>query len=179
MTHTAGRRKELESIMQGPETQSEWGDIEVRLAKADDAPAIETVLSQSFEEYKERYTSAAFKAATPPQEIILKRMEEGPTWVAEQRGEIVGTISAIPHGRTLVLRAMAVPPEERGRALGKLLLVSVARYAFRNRYRRMTISASPFLTRALREYEQFGFQRSKEGPSEFHGTPVYNMTKTL
>ena len=165
--------------MQGPETQSEWGDIEVRLAKADDARAIETVLSKSFEEYKARYTSAAFKAATPPQETIIKRMEEGPTWVAEQEGEIVGTISAIPQGRTLMLRAMAVPPAERGRAIGKLLLVRVARHAFRNGYRRMTIKASPFLTRALREYEQFGFQRSNEGPSEFHGTPVYHLTKSF
>lgn len=165
--------------MQGPGTNSEWADIEVRLATAADAPQIETVLSQSFEEYRSRYTGAAFKAATPPQEIILRRMEEGPTWVAEQRGEIVGTISARPKGRTLLLRAMAVPPAERGRAIGKLLLVCVARYAFRNGYRRMTISASPFLTRALREYEQFGFRRSQEGPSEFHGTPVYNLTKTF
>jgi GNAT superfamily N-acetyltransferase len=163
--------------MQGPVTQTEWTDVEVRIATADDAPAIEVVLSQSFEEYKSRYTNAAFQAATPSKAIVLERMEEGPTWVAEQKGEIVGTISAVPRGRTLVLRGMAVPPAERGRALGKLLLVSVARYAFHNGYRRMTVSASPFLTRALREYEQFGFRRSREGPNEFHGTPVYNMTK--
>ena len=165
--------------MQGTGTNSEWAGIEVRLATAADAPQIETVLSQSFEEYKSRYTSAAFKAATPPQEIILKRMEEGQTWVAEQGGEIVGTISAQPKGRTLLLRAMAVPPAERGRAIGKLLLVYVARYAFRNGYRRMTVSASPFLTRALREYEQFGFRRSQEARGEFHGTPVYEFTKTF
>lgn len=179
MTYMVGRREELKSIMQGPGTKSEWADIEVRLATVDDAPDIETVLSQSFEEYKSRYTSAAFKAATPPQEIILKRMEEGTTWVAEQGGEIVGTISARPKGRTLLLRAMAVPPAERGRAIGKLLLVHVARYALHSGFRRMTVSASPFLTRALREYEQFGFRRSQEGSSEFHGTPVYNMTKTF
>jgi GNAT superfamily N-acetyltransferase len=165
--------------MQGPETNSEWADIEVRLATAEDAPSIESVLSQSFEEYRSRYTNAAFKAATPPQEVILKRMEEGPTWVAVQGGEIVGTISAQPQGRSLLLRGMAVPPAERGRAIGKLLLVHVARFAFRNGYRRMTVSASPFLTRALREYEQFGFQRSQEEPGEFYGTPVYELTKTF
>jgi L-amino acid N-acyltransferase YncA len=165
--------------MQGPVRQSEWTDVDVRLAKAEDAPAIEAVLSQSFEEYKSSYTDAAFEAATPSQKIILERMEEGPTWVAEQKGKIVGTISAIPRGRTLVLRAMAVSPAEQGRALGRLLLVRVARYAFKNGFRRMTVSASPFLTRALREYEHFGFQRSDEGPKEFHGTPVYNLTKSF
>lgn len=153
--------------------------MEVRLAEAADAPAIERILSQSFEEYKPRYTSAAFKAATPSVPAILQRMKEGPTWVAVQGGEVVGTISAVPRGKTLVLRGMAVPPAERGKALGKLLLVRVARYAFGNGYRRMAVSASPFLTRALREYEQFGFRRSPDGPAEFHGTPVYHMTKTF
>jgi len=165
--------------MQGPGTNSEWAEIEIRLATAEDAPTIENVLSQSFEEYKSSYTSAGFKAAAPPQEVILRRMEEGPTWVAEQSGEIVGTISAQPKGSSLLLRGMAVPPAERGRAIGRLLLVYVARYAFRNGYRRMTVSASPFLTRALREYEQFGFQRSQGTQGEFYGTPVYELTKTF
>jgi GNAT superfamily N-acetyltransferase len=165
--------------MQATESNTEWSGIEVRLATAGDAPAIKTILSQSFEEYRSRYTKAAFEAATPPEAVILGRMEEGPTWVAEQAGEIVGTISAKPRGRTLLLRAMAVPPAERGRAIGRLLLIYAARYAFRNRFRRMTISASPFLTRALREYEQFGFRRSQDGPWEFYGTPVYTMTKSL
>ena len=163
--------------MQGPGTNSEWANIEIRLATAEDAPTIQSILSQSFEEYKSSYTNAAFKAAVPPQETILRRMEEGTTWVAEQGGEIVGTISARPKGSTLLLRAMAVPPAERGRAIGKLLLVHVARYAYRNGFRRMTVSASPFLTRALREYEQFGFRRSQEKLDEFHGTPVYVLTK--
>ena len=129
--------------MQGPDTKNEWGDIEVRLATPKDAPAIETVLCQSFEEYKTHYTSAAYKAATPSQEIILERMEEGLTWVADQGGTIVGTISGKPKGRTLLLRAMAVSPAERGRAIGRLLLVHVARYAYRNGFRRMKVSASP------------------------------------
>jgi GNAT superfamily N-acetyltransferase len=156
-----------------------WAGIEIRTATAADAPAIEAVLSESFEEYKPRYTNAAFEATIPGRETILRRMEEGPTWVAVSEGEVVGTISAFPKGSVLCLRGLAVPPAERGKALGRLLLVHVARYAFHNGYRRMTLMTTPFLTRANREYEHFGFKRSKEGPREIHGTPFYTMTKRL
>lgn len=165
--------------MQDSNTENAWADIDIRLATAADAPKIEAVLAQSFEEYRTQFTSAAFEVTAPPAETILKRMKEGPVWVAVQRGDVVGTISAVPKGRSLLLRDMAVPPAERGKAIGRLLLVYVARYAFRNRFRRMSLSTTPFFTRAIREYEQFGFQRSHEGPHEVHGTPVYTMTKTL
>jgi len=165
--------------MHDTKTNNEWAGIQIRLATAADAPKIETVLSQSFEEYRSRYTEEAFENTAPPTDTILKRMKEGPVWVAVQRGEVVGTISAVPKGRSLLLRGMGVPPAARGRAIGRLLLVHVARFAFQNRFRRMALTTTPFLTRAIRECEQFGFRRSEEGPREVHGTPVYTLTKTL
>jgi len=177
--HTVARRKELESIMRNPDTNSNWSEIEIRLAHSEDAPVIEAVLSQSFEEYKTHYTDGAFQAAAPPLKVVLRRMEEGPVWVAEQSGEIVGTISARRKGVTLLLRGLAVPPAERGRAIGKLLLIHVARHASENGCRRMALTASPFLARALREIEQFGFERSRKGPENVHGTPVYSLTKSI
>jgi GNAT superfamily N-acetyltransferase len=159
--------------------ENAWAGIEIRRATAADAPAIETILSASFEEYKSRYTSAAFEATIPGRTTILERLKEGPIWVAVDGGDVIGTISAFPRGNVLCLRGLAVPPAERGKALGKLLLVHVARYAFRNGFRRMTLTTTPFLTRANREYEHFGFERSAEGPQDLHGTPVYTMTKQL
>ena len=177
--HTVARRKELESIMRNPNINANWADIDIRLANSEDAPVIEDVLSQSFEEYKSHYTDGAFRTAAPPLEVILRRMEEGPVWVAEQDGEVVGTISVRRKGITLLLRGLAVLPAERGRAIGKQLLIHVARYAFENGCRRMAMTASPFLARALREVEQFGFERSPTGPESVHGTPVYNLTKRI
>ena len=177
--HTVVRRKELESIMRNPNTNANWADIDIRLANSEDAPVIEAVLSQSFEEYKTHYTDGAFQAAVPPLNVILRRMEEGPVWVAEENGEVVGTISVRRKGNTLLLRGLAVLPAERGRAVGKQLLIHVARYAFENGCRRMALTASPFLARALREVEQFGFERSPTGPESVHGTPVYSLTKRI
>lgn len=165
--------------MQDSHTENAWADVEVRIAAADDVPAVEVILSESLEEYKPRYTRAAFEATVPRRETILQRMEEGPIWVAVHGGEVIGTISAYPRGTVLCLRGFAVPPAKRGREIGKLLLMHVARYAFRNGFRRMTLTTTPFLTRANREYEHFGFKRSTDGPEEIHGTPVYTMTKQL
>jgi N-acetylglutamate synthase-like GNAT family acetyltransferase len=156
-----------------------WAGIEIRKATAADAPAIESILSASFEEYKSRYTNAAFQATIPGRTTILERLKEGPIWVAVDGGNVIGTISAFPRGSVLCLRGLAVPPAERGKALGKLLLVHVARYAFHNGFRRMTMTTAPFLTRANREFEHFGFERSEEGPQDLHGTPIYTMTKQL
>jgi GNAT superfamily N-acetyltransferase len=166
-------------MVHDPNTKDAWADIKIRTATAAETPDIEHVLSLSLAEYESRYTNAAFKLTAPSREKILRRMDEGPVWVAVHNGEVVGTISAIPKGREIRIRGLAVRPAERGRGIGRLLLVHVARYAFTNGFRRMSLSTTPFLTRANREYEQFGFQRSSEGPQIFHGTPIYTMTKFL
>ena len=166
-------------MVHDPNYEDAWADIEIRAATLAEAPDIERVLSLSLAEYKSSYTNAAFELTAPSREKILKRMDEGPVWIAVHNGEVVGTISAIPKGNEIRIRGLAVPPAERGRAIGRLLLVHVARYAFKNGFRRMALSTTPFLTRANREYEQFGFQRSSEGPRSVHGTPTYKMTKTL
>jgi putative acetyltransferase len=165
--------------MQTQTVEDAWACIEVRTATEADAAAVERVLQESFAEYKSSFTRAAYKASTPTKEEILKRLKEGPIWIAITDGEVIGTISAFPTGTVLCLRDLAVVPARRGKSLGKLLLVKAAKFAFRNGYRRMSLITTPFLTRAIREYEHFGFQRSQEGPSEFHGTPAYTMTKSF
>lgn len=41
------------------------------------------------------------------------------------------------------------------------------------------LSTTPFLARAIRLYEQSGFQPTTEGPSDLFGTPLFTMVKTL
>jgi GNAT superfamily N-acetyltransferase len=176
-SHPFVPRKESTPIMHIPSSENAWADVDVRTATAADTPAIEVVLSESFAEYESRFTRAAFEATTPTEAEILERLNDGPIWVAVHDGEVVGTISAFPKGSVLCLRDLAVTPKERGKSIGKLLLVNAAKYAFRNGYSRMSLITTPFLTRAIREYEHFGFRRSQEGPNEYHGTPAYTMTK--
>ena len=153
--------------------------IEIRLALADDAPAIATVLHESFVEYKASYTDRGFNATTPTSDQLLNRMKEGPMWVALQAEAIVGTVAAVNQGEALYIRGMAVLPAARGQKVGELLLRQVESYAAAQGCNSLVLSTTPFLARAIRLYEHFGYRRNSEGPHDLFGTPLFTMSKTL
>ena len=133
----------------------------------------------SFVEYLPSYTNEAFAATTPDTDQLAKRMAEGPMWVAMLDYDSVGTVSVLPLGDELYIRGMAVVPQVRGMGLGKLLLKTVEAYALAQGYRRLTLSTTPFLLRAIKLYERFGFQRIADGPHDLYGTPLFTMAKQL
>ncbi|MBV8858771.1 MAG: GNAT family N-acetyltransferase [Acidobacteria bacterium] len=157
----------------------EQPDIQIREAAPDDASAIEAVLREAFVEYRASYTAAAFAATTPAAEQIRSRMDEGPVWVAVLGGVIVGTVSVVARGESLYVRGMAVLPAARGRRLGEALLSQVEELASAHEHRRLWLSTTPFLSRAIQLYERAGFRRSDEGPHELFGTPLFTMEKDV
>jgi GNAT superfamily N-acetyltransferase len=155
------------------------GIREIRLADRDEAVAIAMVLYEAFREFEPLYTKEGFAATTPKSEQILKRMSEGPVWVALVDGEIVGTVSVVLKRKALYVRGMAVLPPTRGARVGKLLMEQVQQYAVEKGCKRLLLSTTPFLERAIRLYEEFGFRRTPEGPHDLFGTPLFTMEKTL
>ena len=153
--------------------------IEIRLATADDAPSISAVLLQSFIEYKSSYTPEGFAATTPNADEIKKRMTEGPLWVALLDGEIVGTVSAVLQGESLYVRGMAVLPSGRGHRIGELLMSRVESFASAQKCKRLFLSSTPFLSRAIALYERLGFSRTSEGSDDLGGTPLFTMEKAV
>ena len=153
--------------------------MKIRLAASSDASAVANLIFQSFLEYKSSYTDEAFAATCPSSIEVENRMSEGPIWMAIEDETVVGTVSAVPVGSALLVRSLAVLPSERGQGTGELLLDQVENYAYENGYRRLVLSTTPFLTPAIRLYEQFGFRRSSEGPSDRLGTPIFTMVKEL
>ncbi|MGH2521858.1 MAG: GNAT family N-acetyltransferase [Anaerolineales bacterium] len=130
-------------------------------------------------EYEPLYTPEAFAATTPTAAQLQKRWHEGPVWVAEQNGVIVGTVSVVPRSEALYVRSMALVPTARGHGLGKGLLQAVERFAVEQRFQRLFLSTTPFLAAAIRLYEQFGFRQSSDGPHDLFGTPLFTMVKPL
>jgi hypothetical protein len=43
----------------------------------------------------------------------------------------------------------------------------------------MALGTTPFLSRAIRLYENLGFKRSDDGPLDLYGTPLFSMIKSL
>jgi GNAT superfamily N-acetyltransferase len=79
----------------------------------------------------------------------------------------------------LYIRGMAVLPQARGLQLGQVLLRQVEDFARAQNHKRLVLSTTPFLHRAIRLYEGAGFQRSDEGPHDLYGTPLFTMVKPV
>jgi len=74
---------------------------------------------------------------------------------------------------------MAVLPTARGQGTGELLLLQIESYATEQGCGRLVLSTTPFLRRAIRLYEKFGFRRNGGGPHDLCGTPLFTMEKVL
>jgi GNAT superfamily N-acetyltransferase len=151
----------------------------VRLANADDAEAIASIMLLAFAEYRQLYTDEGFAATAITSEEVLSRMRQGPLFVALLDDEIVGTASFVKKNDSLYVRGMAVLPERRGKHIGELLLTEIEEYAAREGCERLFLSTTPFLDRAIRLYEKFGFSRIEEGPHDLFGTPLFTMEKKI
>lgn len=153
--------------------------IKIRAAEEEDAAQIASLLSESFAEYKSLYTDKGFAATTPTREQVQKRLCEGAAWVVSQGDQLIGTVSTVADGEALYIRGMAVLPAARGAGAGRLLLEHIEKFACDNGIKRLFLSTTPFLTRAIRLYERFGFQRIEGGPHDLFGTPLFIMEKVL
>jgi GNAT superfamily N-acetyltransferase len=99
--------------------------------------------------------------------------------VAVRGAEVVGTVAAVPRDGATYVRSMAALPAGRGRGVGGLLLEEIERFARARGHRRLFLSTAPFLGRAVRLYERFGFRPSPDGPHDLFGTPLVTMVKLL
>ena len=151
----------------------------IRLANASDLPALAALIHEAFVEYRSLYTDGGFATTTPGAAQLARRMSEGPVWVVERDGVLLGTASVVSRGDDLYIRGMAVLPRSRGLRLGESLLKTIEEFARDHGHKRLTLSTTPFLSRAIRLYERFGFERRTDGPHELFGTPLFTMVKNL
>ncbi|MFN2439816.1 MAG: GNAT family N-acetyltransferase [Chitinophagaceae bacterium] len=151
----------------------------IRNAEKDDAVKIAELLDLSFLNYKHLYTIKGYQATTPGPETILKRIGEGMCWVYESKSDIAGTLSSKLTSKGLYLYGMAVHPGYRNQKIGWSLLKEAELFAIKKDIGNMYLSTTPFLYKAIKLYEQFGFLKTQEPPFDLYGTPLFTMEKTL
>lgn len=132
----------------------------------------------AFAAFEGQYTAPAFAATTPTPEQITGRFPEGPIWLAERDGQVLGTVSVVPGPGELYIRSMAVHPAARGQGIGARLLRAVEDFATPQGYRRLTLTTTSFLRPAIRLYEQAGFRFTGE-QGDLFGTGLLWMAKDL
>lgn len=154
--------------------------VRVRRAAPDDATTIADVLRGAFREYEHLYTPGAYAATTPDTAQILSRFQEGPIWVVEMNGQIVGTASGVRIKEELAIRSVGVRPSARGRGVGTALLATTEGYALlQHGCCYLFLTTTPFLLGAIRLYLRFGFLRTDDVPPDLFGTPLIAMRKRL
>jgi GNAT superfamily N-acetyltransferase len=153
-------------------------ELEIRRAVPEDAQSIAEVLHESFVEFRPLYTDGGFAATTPDAKQILKRMQEGPVWIALLES-VVGTGAAVVKGEAVYIRGMAVLPAARGSRVGARLLQQIEAWARCEGSTRLFLSTTPFLDSAIRLYERYGFRRVDNSLHDLFGTPLFTMEKTV
>ena len=153
--------------------------VVIRLAVPEDSSTIASILNEAFREYRSQYTQSGFEATVPPAEEILNRVREGPLWIALKGRNVVGTISAVVKEEGLYIRGMAIVPNARGKRIGVTLLQQAESFGLERGIRRLFLSTTPFLFRAISLYENYGFTKSPSGPHDLFGTPLFTMEKSV
>ena len=153
--------------------------MQVRRATAVDGDAVAYLLRDAFREFERLYTRDGYAATTPEPTIVRERLKEGPTWVAENDGHIVGTVSAVLRDGAVYVRSMGVAPGARGQRVGHRLMDEPFQLAVERKATRIFLSTTPFLFSAIRLYESLGFRRTGEPPHDLHGTPLVTMARPM
>jgi len=152
--------------------------VDVRLAVPADAEAIANILAEAFGEYRENYTPEAFEVVTPASSEIAKRFGEGPQWVAEINGEIVGTVSVTTEPEGLYIRSMAVSPSAQGNGVGHKLMDAVNGFADESDHERIFLYTTYFVPGAKQFYESHGYKWVRDTTAEeWYGTPGLEMDR--
>ena len=141
-------------------------DIGVRLAGPDDSEAIADLIYEAFSLFESEYTAGAFEYTTPKADDIRLRFAEGPIWIAERDGEIVGTVSGLPEPDRFYIRSMAIKPTEQRGGIGQRLLDELEKYAREKGFEKLYLYTSFVLPGAKRLYEKNGFYVLRETPPE-------------
>lgn len=152
-------------------------NVEVRLARTADAPEVANILYESFAAFEPLYTPRGFAATTLNAEQVLARMQEGPVWIATLKTQPVGTVAAVLKSNSAYMRGMAVVPSARGSKVGIRLLAQVEQWALNERCHRIFLRTTPFLSAAIALYENSGFRRNPDPPTDLFGTPLFTLEK--
>jgi N-acetylglutamate synthase-like GNAT family acetyltransferase len=104
----------------------------------------------------------------------------GRCWIAEQGGEIVGSVLLVKQSKTIArLRLLLVEPKVRGQGIGSRLVSECVRFARQVGYRKVTLWTNSVLRSARHIYDTAGFRLMHQEPHHSFGHDLVAETWEL
>lgn len=155
-------------------------EVIIRLAKPSEAAAISSLIREAFAPFETEYTAEAFAYTRPDAEAVRARFDEGPIWVAEIDGSVVGTVSGLPEADRFYIRSMAIKPAAQRLGIGQKLLTTLEAHARERRHEKLYLYTTFVLPAARHLYEKNGFYVLRETlPEEWCNMAGLEMEKVL
>lgn len=134
---------------------------EIRLAIADDLPAVEQIVRDAYAKYIARIG----KPPGPMRDDYARRIANREAWVLTEAGAITGVLVLVPEPDHLLLDNIAVAPDRQGRGYGRRLLAFADAEAARRGYSELRLYTNEKMHENLAIYRAHGWQeyaRAKE-----------------
>jgi len=141
-------------------------DVLIRRANPEESVAISSLIREAFAPFETEYTAEAFAYTTPDADAVRGRFDEGPIWVAERDGLILGTVSGLPEEGRFYIRSMAIKPSAQRLGIGQKLLETLESYAMQQQFKKFYLYTTFVLPAAKALYERNGFYVLRETPPE-------------
>ena len=158
-------------------------DINIREIEMSDNPGIARIIRETLVEFGANHPGTVYYDSTTDALYDLFRQPGSIYYVAEQGGKLLGGAGIFPSDglpdETAELVKMYLVPEARGKGLGRELIQKALTFARDTGYRQVYIETMPELKKAMRIYEQFGFQYlpSSLGNTGHTGCAVWMLLK--
>ncbi len=144
--------------------------LHIRDARASDRKAIKEVTLSAYQEYATVMPPAHWQEYRKNIVDTLADIESAEQIVAEENGEILGTVllypqtkTKEPNGKTKIevpyIRLLAVVPSARGRGIGQALMQECIRRAHQSGAKVIELHTTDMMQAAMRLYERMGFKR--------------------
>ena len=135
---------------------------EIRLAVAEDQPAIEQIVRDAYAKYIPRIG----KPPGPMLDDYARRIADREAWVLTEAGAIAGVLVLVPEPDHLLLDNIAVASDRQGRGYGRRLLAFADAEATRRGYSELRLYTHEKMHENLAIYSAYGWQeyaRANEG----------------